>query len=121
MPHLIKAARAAQHRAARAATTVGPAHPLTRLLLAAAALAAAAAWDAGHRVADLHHRLAHHKERPVPDGLYQRYQAAHRAHQAHRTHCTHCTDHARCPAGERLWSAFERLQDTYLTRQRSTR
>ncbi|MDO0929752.1 hypothetical protein QQY24_32015 [Streptomyces sp. TG1A-8] len=52
----------------------------------------------------------------MPEGLYQRYQAAHRAHQAHRTHCTHCTDRTRCPAGERLWSAFERLQDTYLNR-----
>ncbi|MCL3998179.1 hypothetical protein [Streptomyces lavenduligriseus] len=32
----------------------GPGHPLARLLLAAAALAAATAWDAGHRVTDLH-------------------------------------------------------------------
>ncbi|MFL4910901.1 hypothetical protein ACJ6WF_49390 [Streptomyces sp. MMS24-I2-30] len=54
MPHLIQAARAAQHRAARAARTIGPSHPLTRLLLAAAAMAAAAAWEAGHAVADLH-------------------------------------------------------------------
>jgi hypothetical protein len=54
MPHLIQAAGAAQPRAARAAHAVGPAHPLTRLLLAAAALAAAAAWEAGHRVTDLH-------------------------------------------------------------------
>ncbi|MEU2440181.1 hypothetical protein ABZ595_28965 [Streptomyces rubradiris] len=51
---LIDAARAAQHRAARAALAVGPAHPLARLLLAAAALAAAAAWESGHRVTDLH-------------------------------------------------------------------
>ncbi|MFF5435540.1 hypothetical protein ACFY5K_36830 [Streptomyces griseofuscus] len=51
---LIDAARAAQQRVARAALVVGPAHPLARLLLAAAALAAAAAWDAGHRVSDLH-------------------------------------------------------------------
>ncbi|MGV9290973.1 hypothetical protein [Streptomyces sp. NPDC003719] len=54
MPHLIQAARAAQHRAARAAASIGTSHPLTRLLLAAAAVAATAAWDAGHRVADLH-------------------------------------------------------------------
>ncbi|MFC6987150.1 hypothetical protein [Streptomyces cirratus] len=32
----------------------GLAHPLTRALLAAAALTAAAAWEAGHRVAELH-------------------------------------------------------------------
>ncbi|MET7409386.1 hypothetical protein ACIBSR_38810 [Streptomyces sp. NPDC049936] len=54
MPHLIPAARAAQHRAARAASRIGAGHPLTRLLLAAAAVAATAAWEAGHRVADLH-------------------------------------------------------------------
>jgi hypothetical protein len=59
MPHLIHAARAAQHRAARAAATVGAAHPLARLLLAAAAMAAAAAWEAGHRVTDLHPHRAH--------------------------------------------------------------
>jgi hypothetical protein len=54
MPHLIQAARAAQQRAARAAHAVGPAHPLARRLLAAAAAAAARAWEAGHRVTDLH-------------------------------------------------------------------
>jgi hypothetical protein len=53
-PHPIQAARAAQQRAARAVAVVGSAHPLARALLAAAAMAAAAAWDAGHRVADLH-------------------------------------------------------------------
>ncbi|MFB7598382.1 hypothetical protein [Streptomyces sp. NPDC056160] len=63
MPHLIHAARAAQHRAARAASVIGPAHPLTRLLLTAAALAAAAAWEAGHRVTDLHHPTRRHHER----------------------------------------------------------
>ncbi|MFJ3250663.1 hypothetical protein [Streptomyces sp. NPDC086782] len=63
MPHLIQAARAAQHRAARAATVIGTTHPLTRLLLAAAAVAAAAAWEAGHRVADLHHPTRQHHER----------------------------------------------------------
>ncbi|MFC7994328.1 hypothetical protein ACFUV2_34200 [Streptomyces pilosus] len=64
MPHRIHAARTAQHRAARAALALGPAHPLTRLLLAAAAMAAAAVWEAGHRVADLHHPSGrHHHER----------------------------------------------------------
>ncbi|MCO8303592.1 MULTISPECIES: hypothetical protein [Streptomyces] len=63
MPHLIHKARAAQHRAARAATAIGPAHPLTRLLLAAAAVAAAAAWEAGHRVTDLHPLRRHHHEK----------------------------------------------------------
>ncbi|MEU2357935.1 hypothetical protein ABZ599_34000 [Streptomyces misionensis] len=60
---LIDAARAAQQRAARAALAVGPAHPLARLLLAAAALAAATAWDAGHRVTDLHPARRNHHER----------------------------------------------------------
>lgn len=50
----IPAARAAQRRAARAIATCGLAHPLTGLLLAAAATAAAQAWEAGHRVADIH-------------------------------------------------------------------
>ncbi|MEV6806565.1 hypothetical protein [Streptomyces sp. NPDC051129] len=62
---LIDTARAAQHRAARAALAVGPAHPLARLLLTAAALAAATAWDAGHRVTDLHPTRRHHHERRV--------------------------------------------------------
>ncbi|MGA5128110.1 hypothetical protein ACPCAG_33010 [Streptomyces pseudogriseolus] len=53
----------------------------------------------------------------MPDDLYQRYQAAARAHQAHITSCPHCTDTARCSDGERLWSAFERLQDAYLDHQ----
>ncbi|MFC6987145.1 hypothetical protein [Streptomyces cirratus] len=49
----IRAARTAQHHAVRAiAARPGP--PLTRALLAAAALTAAAAWEAGHRVAELH-------------------------------------------------------------------
>ncbi|MET8787996.1 hypothetical protein [Streptomyces sp. NPDC004589] len=63
MPHLIQAARAAQHRAARAVHAVGLHHPLTRLLLAAAALAAVQAWEAGHRVADLHLLHPHDHER----------------------------------------------------------
>ncbi|MFI6881152.1 hypothetical protein ACIBL6_47680 [Streptomyces sp. NPDC050400] len=54
MHHLIQTARTAQHRAARAATTIGATHPRTRLLLAAAALAAASAWEVGHHVTDLH-------------------------------------------------------------------
>ncbi|MDX3208710.1 hypothetical protein [Streptomyces scabiei] len=67
MPHLIEAARAAQHLAARAATAAGPTHPLTRLLLAVAALAAAAAWEAGHRVADLHHSRSPADRKPPHD------------------------------------------------------
>ncbi|MFG2676914.1 hypothetical protein [Streptomyces sp. NPDC048445] len=51
--HYIRAARTAQHRAVRVAVR-GLAHPLTHLLLAAAATAAAQAWDAGHRVTELH-------------------------------------------------------------------
>ncbi|XIG72724.1 hypothetical protein C1N81_04230 (plasmid) [Streptomyces sp. SGAir0957] len=51
---LIHAARAAQHRAARAASSIGAAHPHTRLLLAVASLTAAAAWEIGHHVTDLH-------------------------------------------------------------------
>ncbi|MGZ2360954.1 hypothetical protein LRE75_30470 [Streptomyces sp. 372A] len=52
--HRIRAARAAQKRAARAIAVRGLAHPLTRILLAAAATAAAQAWEAGHRVTDIH-------------------------------------------------------------------
>ncbi|WNI34406.1 hypothetical protein [Streptomyces sp. ITFR-6] len=54
MSHRINAARTAQHLAGRAATVCGLAHPLTHVLLAAAATAAAQAWEAGHRVTDLH-------------------------------------------------------------------
>ncbi|MGW3464941.1 hypothetical protein ACWDE9_37610, partial [Streptomyces olivaceoviridis] len=54
---------AAHHRAPGAALAVGPGHPLARLLLAAAALAAAAVWEAGHRVTDLHPARRHHHER----------------------------------------------------------
>ncbi|OII61332.1 hypothetical protein BJP40_05975 [Streptomyces sp. CC53] len=50
----IPAARAAQQRAVRAAAARGLAHPVTRALLAAAARAAASAWEAGHRVRDVH-------------------------------------------------------------------
>ncbi|MGW2183331.1 hypothetical protein ACWCXX_35870 [Streptomyces sp. NPDC001732] len=52
--HHIRAARAAQHLAARALTIHGLAHPLTLALLAAATTAAARAWDAGHAVAEIH-------------------------------------------------------------------
>ncbi|MGW7671938.1 hypothetical protein ACWGJX_33285 [Streptomyces sp. NPDC054775] len=53
----------------------------------------------------------------MPDDLYQRYQAAHRAHLAHTASCTRCTpDGPDCPAGQRLFEAFARLQDAYLTR-----
>ncbi|MDT0432896.1 hypothetical protein [Streptomyces salyersiae] len=50
----IRAARTAQRHAVRAIALRGLAHPLTHVLLAAAATAAAQAWDAGHRVTDLH-------------------------------------------------------------------
>ncbi|MEV5249859.1 hypothetical protein [Streptomyces werraensis] len=63
MPHLIQTALAAQHRAARAAARIGVGHPRTRLLLAAAAVAATAAWDAGHRVADLYPPRRHTEKR----------------------------------------------------------
>ncbi|MCX4581362.1 hypothetical protein OHB41_51380 [Streptomyces sp. NBC_01571] len=53
----------------------------------------------------------------MADDLYQRYQAAHRAYQTHTTACTHCTsDSLNCPAGQRLFEAFARLQDAYLNR-----
>ncbi|MFC9602445.1 hypothetical protein ACFTTN_03135 [Streptomyces niveus] len=55
IPSLISAARAAQHHAARAALARGLRHPITRTLLAAAAMAAATAYQAGHRVHDIHH------------------------------------------------------------------
>ncbi|MGW3360556.1 hypothetical protein ACWDFL_35065 [Streptomyces bungoensis] len=59
----------------------------------------------------------------MPDDLYQRYQAAHRAHQAHIASCPRCSDNPGCPAGQRLYETFARLQDAYLTRlkQRRTR
>ncbi|MFE1927563.1 hypothetical protein ACFW91_34040, partial [Streptomyces asoensis] len=60
--HLIAAAGAARHRAARAAALLGTRHPRARALLAAAAAAAITAWEAGHRVADLHPRHRHHLE-----------------------------------------------------------
>ncbi|WP_327270785.1 hypothetical protein OG233_30765 (plasmid) [Streptomyces sp. NBC_01218] len=49
-------ARTAQHRAVRALTVHGLAHPVTLALLVAATTAAARAWDRGHTVADLHPR-----------------------------------------------------------------
>ncbi|MER5200511.1 hypothetical protein ACWD3J_44140 [Streptomyces sp. NPDC002755] len=64
MPHLIQAARAAQHHAVRAAALLGTRHPRARVLLAAAAVAAITAWEAGHRVADRHPRHRHHHEEP---------------------------------------------------------
>ncbi|MEU2415137.1 hypothetical protein ABZ736_27740 [Streptomyces sp. NPDC013099] len=54
MAALIRAARTAQHRAVRALTAHGLAHPLTLALLAAASTAAARAWEAGHQVTDIH-------------------------------------------------------------------
>ncbi|MCF3960473.1 hypothetical protein [Streptomyces fuscigenes] len=52
--HLIRMARAAQHRAARTIRRHGLRHPATRHALALAARAAAWAWEAGHHVTDLH-------------------------------------------------------------------
>jgi hypothetical protein len=57
----------------------------------------------------------------VPDDLYQRYQAAHRAYQAHTGTCTRCIDSSRCHDGQRAYEHFARLQDAYLTRQRTQR
>ncbi|GAB2949894.1 hypothetical protein [Streptomyces sp. NPDC059171] len=54
MAALIRAARTAQHLAARALTVHGLAHPITLALLAAASTAAARAWEAGHQVTDIH-------------------------------------------------------------------
>ncbi|MFD3719858.1 hypothetical protein [Streptomyces sp. NPDC058674] len=56
----IPTARTAQHHAVRAIAARGLAHPLTRVLLAAAALTAAAAWESGHRVTDIHPPLTRH-------------------------------------------------------------
>ncbi|MFI5621487.1 hypothetical protein [Streptomyces sp. NPDC051567] len=54
-PHpRIRAARRAPQCAGRAARAQGPDHPVTLVLIAAAALAAAAAWETRHRVVDLH-------------------------------------------------------------------
>ena len=53
--------------------------------------------------------------------LYERYQRAATAHRQHRASCTDCTDTGRCPAGQRLFEAFARLQDAYLNRQRNQR
>lgn len=59
------------------------------------------------------------KDGPVPDDLYQRYQAAHRAYQTHAASCGDCTrDIPGCPAGHRLRELFARLQDAYLARQK---
>ncbi|WP_329449107.1 hypothetical protein OG906_41065 (plasmid) [Streptomyces sp. NBC_01426] len=54
----IPVARTAQHHAVRAIAARGLRHPLTQALLAAAVLTAAAAWEAGHRVTDIHPPLA---------------------------------------------------------------
>ncbi|WP_078856298.1 hypothetical protein [Streptomyces sp. NRRL F-5065] len=62
MPHLIQTARDAQQRASRAAAHLGARHPITRVLLALAAMAAAAAWDAGHPITDTH---PHERGEPV--------------------------------------------------------
>ncbi|MFF0142384.1 hypothetical protein ACFYRN_38840 [Streptomyces sp. NPDC005227] len=56
LSHLIRAARTAQQHAARAARSLGPAHPMAGRLLAIAAATAVAAWEAGHLVHDIHPR-----------------------------------------------------------------
>ncbi|WP_234339837.1 hypothetical protein [Streptomyces sp. NRRL F-3307] len=62
------------------------------------------------------------RDRPVPDDLYQRYQAAHRAYQVHVASCDGCTrDTPNCPAGRRLFESFARLQDAYLAKQKQRR
>lgn len=55
MPGGIRRACAAQMRAAQAITRHGLTHPRAQAMLAAAAVLAAAALQAGHRVADVHH------------------------------------------------------------------
>ncbi|MER6280662.1 MULTISPECIES: hypothetical protein [Streptomyces] len=58
----------------------------------------------------------------MPDDLHRRYQAAHLAYQAHADACQGCTrDTPNCQDGQRLRESFTRLQDAYLTRQRSKR
>lgn len=77
LPRPIQRARAAQHLAARALARWGTAHPVARLALTAAALAAAAAWDAGHPVPALHpsprvaQRTCHSAVPPVPGAAAQ--------------------------------------------------
>ncbi|MEU3050114.1 hypothetical protein ABZ705_27005 [Streptomyces sp. NPDC006984] len=122
MAPLIHRARAAQHYAARALTHWDTAHPATRLLLAAAALAATQAWDAGHRVPELH-PPPRHPGKLVPRDLYTRYQTAGRALAAHDRTCPPCTAAVadttgrtlRCPDGARLDESLTRLQAAYLT------
>ncbi|MFJ9634934.1 hypothetical protein ACIRU8_45315 [Streptomyces sp. NPDC101175] len=55
------------------------------------------------------------------EDLYDRYQHAATAHRMHRAACTACTDTGRCPASQRLFESFSRLQDAYLNRQRQQR
>ncbi|MGW6016278.1 hypothetical protein [Streptomyces sp. NPDC055210] len=57
----------------------------------------------------------------MAEDLYERYQIAAAAHRSHHGTCTECTDTERCPAGQRLFEVFFRLQDAYLNRQRAQR
>ncbi|MFI0005749.1 hypothetical protein ACH4NR_36935 [Streptomyces globisporus] len=59
----IRTARTAQHRAVRAITLHGLAHPVTLVLLAAASTAAARAWDRGHPVHAIHPAVAQRADR----------------------------------------------------------
>ncbi|MFJ1601522.1 hypothetical protein [Streptomyces sp. NPDC088261] len=118
----IRAARAVQILAARAALTCGLAHPATRTLLAVAASVAARAWEAGHRVHDVHPapQLVQ-KDALVADDLYTRYMKAFQALNAHRAACGTCTDAVTCEAGAPLDERFTRLQDAYRARQSKQR
>jgi tRNA A37 threonylcarbamoyladenosine synthetase subunit TsaC/SUA5/YrdC len=61
---VIHTARTAQQHAVRALAVRGPAHPIVRALLAAAATAAVAAWEAGHHVTDTHALTGADQEEP---------------------------------------------------------
>ncbi|WP_225828908.1 hypothetical protein [Streptomyces naphthomycinicus] len=62
------------------------------------------------------------RDGPVPDDLYQRYQAAHRAYEAHAASCGGCTrDTPECRDGKEQFLSFAQLQDAYLTRLKQRR
>ncbi|MFC5241968.1 hypothetical protein [Streptomyces atrovirens] len=55
----------------------------------------------------------------MPDDLYTRYMAASTAHRRHIRTCAQCTTVFHCTTGTRLYEAFSRLQDAYLTHRRN--
>ncbi|MFJ4917642.1 hypothetical protein [Streptomyces sp. NPDC088726] len=57
---------------------------------------------------------------PAADDLYPRYMRADDTWRAHRDVCPLCRTGAHCPTGVPLAERFERLQDAYLGRGRST-